>query len=92
VAGWRSPRTRELAFGLGVLHAIGWSARVQQHCGGGSPARQRPSRCDGAYPSDPLSVVDHFSVFNTSMSVVRVEVPVDVSLLDRRFVSSAWPC
>jgi hypothetical protein len=34
------------------------------------PAGQRPSRCDGVYPSVSLSVVDHFSGFDTSMSAV----------------------
>jgi hypothetical protein len=30
----RGPRALG-AFGLGVLHAVGWSAGVQQYCGGG---------------------------------------------------------
>jgi hypothetical protein len=46
--------------GLGVLHAVGRLALVQQHSGGGSCTAATLS-CDVAHPSAPVLVADHSS-------------------------------
>jgi hypothetical protein len=63
-AEWRvgSPHARESCFRLGVLLAVRWSVRVQQHCGDGS-CTTVALRCGGACPSAPLSAVGFSSGF-----------------------------
>jgi hypothetical protein len=50
------------------------------------PAQRRPSRCDVARPSAPVSVADHSGGFDACMSAVRQRIPLV------RFVSSVVDC